>query len=121
MGTVMVVEDSLTDLELLTLYLQKEGLLVVAARSGEDAQAQIQQQKLDLIILDVILPGQSGFELCRKIKSNPETKGIPIVMCSTKNSELDKQWGKMGGADAYVTKPVDRTLFLNTIFQLIRR
>ena len=119
MNTVIVVEDSMTDMELLTLYLQKEGLSVLPAKSGEDAQARLQQRKPDLIVLDVILPGQSGFQLCRQLKSNPETKGIPIVLCSTKNTEVDKQWGKMGGADAYLTKPVDRDKLLDTIRQFI--
>jgi chemotaxis family two-component system response regulator PixH len=119
MNTVMVVEDSITDMELLTLYLQKEGLSVIPAKSGEDAQARLQQKKPDLIVLDVILPGQSGFQLCRQLKSNPETQGIPIVLCSTKKTEVDKQWGKMGGADAYLTKPIDRDKLLETIRRFI--
>ncbi len=119
MNTVMIVEDSMTDMELLKLYLQKEGLSVMSATSGEDAQIKLEQQRPDLIVLDVILPGQSGFQLCRQLKSNPQTKGIPIVLCSTKNTEVDKQWGKMGGADAYITKPVDKDKLLNTIRQFI--
>ena len=119
MNTVMIVEDSMTDMELLTLYLQKEGLSVMSATSGEDAQLKLEKQRPDLIVLDVILPGQSGFQLCRQLKSDPQTKGIPIVLCSTKNTEVDKQWGKMGGADAYITKPVDKDNLLNTIRQFI--
>ena len=67
----------------------------------------------------MILPGQSGFQLCRQLKADPQTQNIPIVLCSTKNTEVDKQWGKMGGADAYLTKPVDRELLLETIHQFI--
>ena len=119
MNKVMIVEDSITDMELVTLYLKQEGLFVIQARSGEDARAKLQQQKPDLIVLDVILPGQSGFQLCRQLKSAPQTKSIPIVLCSTKNTEVDKQWGKMGGADAYITKPVDRDKLLDTIRQFI--
>ncbi|MGK7934327.1 MAG: response regulator transcription factor [Xenococcaceae cyanobacterium] len=119
MNTVMIVEDSMTDMELFTLYLQKEGLSVMSATSGEDAQRKLEQHRPDLIVLDVILPGQSGFQLCRKLKSNPQTKAIPIILCSTKNTEVDKQWGKMGGADAYITKPVDKDKLLNTIRQFI--
>ncbi len=119
MKTVMVVEDSITDMELLTLYLKKEGFLVVQATSGEEAQAKLEQQKPDLIILDVILPGQSGFQLCRKLKSAPQTQMVPIVLCSTKNTEVDKQWGKMGGADAYLTKPVDQSQLMEMIYQFI--
>ena len=119
MNTVMIVEDSITDMELLTLYLQKAGLSVVPVRSGEDAKARLQRYKPDLIVLDVILPGQSGFQLCRQLKSDPQTQNIPIVLCSTKNTEVDKQWGKMGGADAYLTKPVNKEQLLDTIHQFI--
>jgi two-component system, chemotaxis family, response regulator PixH len=122
MRTVMVVEDSITDMELLTLYLQKEGLTVVPATNGEEAQTKLQQfKKPDLIVLDVILPGQSGFELCRKLKANPETKSIPVVLCSTKNTDLDQKWGMMGGADAYVTKPINPMTLLETVYSLMYR
>ena len=119
MKAVMIVEDSITDMELLTLYLKKEGFVVVQARSGEDAQAKLQQQQPDLIVLDVILPGQSGFQLCRKLKSSPDPKSIPIVLCSTKNTEVDKQWVKMGGADAYLSQPVAQERLLETVHQFI--
>ncbi|MGK7914019.1 MAG: response regulator transcription factor [Prochloraceae cyanobacterium] len=119
MNTVMIVEDSKTDTELLTLYLQKEGLSVVTASSGEDAKARLQSYKPDLIVLDVILPGLSGFQICRQLKSNSETKGIPIVLCSTRKTEVDKQWGKMGGADAYLTKPINRDKLIETIRRFI--
>ena len=119
MKKVMIVEDSITDMELLTLYLEQEGLWVIQARSGEEARAKLQQQQPDLIVLDVILPGQSGFQLCRQLKSAPQTQSIPIVLCSTKNTEVDRQWGQMGGADAYLTKPVDRDKLLDTLRQFI--
>ena len=119
MNTVMIVEDSKTDTELLTLYLQKEGLSVVTVSSGEDAKARLQSYKPDLIVLDVILPGLSGFQICRQLKSNSETKGIPIVLCSTRKTEVDKQWGKMGGADAYLTKPINRDKLIETIRRFI--
>jgi twitching motility two-component system response regulator PilH len=121
MSTVLLVEDSITETELITRYLQKEGHQVVSVASAEDAQVKLKQQKPDLIVLDVILPGQSGFEFCRKIKADVDTKAIPVVICSTKNTDVDKAWGAMGGADAYVTKPVDQALFVDTIRKLIRR
>ncbi len=121
MSTVLIVEDSLTEQELLTLCLQKDGLSVQSVRSAEDAQVELQTSKPDLIMLDVILPGQSGFELCRKLKADPKTKSIPVVICSTKGSEVDKTWGAMGGADAYLTKPVDQSDLLRTVRQLILR
>lgn len=120
MGTVLVVEDSLTDMEIMTRHLQQLGLSVVSANSGEEAQAKLHSQKPNLIILDVILPGQSGFELCREIKTDPDTSQIPVVICSTKDTDVDKMWATMLGADAYLPKPVERTELLRTIRQLIK-
>jgi len=121
MATVLLVEDSLTESEILIRYLQQAGLQVVLARNGEDAQRSLNQQQPDLIILDVILPGQSGFELCRELKSNTVTDRIPVLMCSTKDTDADKLWGNMLGADAYLPKPVNPQEFLNTVQQLIGR
>ncbi len=120
MATVLVVEDSATDREIMNAYLQQAGLSVVNAKSSEEAATALGRQKPDLIVLDVILPGQSGFELCREIKSNPDTRGIPTIVCSTKNTDVDKMWGNMLGADAYLTKPVDKDLLLQTVQKLIK-
>jgi DNA-binding response OmpR family regulator len=118
MTTVLLVEDSLTETEVLTRYLKQAGLTVVSVKSGEEAQIKLQSQKPDLVILDVILPGQSGFELCRELKTNASTQQIPVVICSTKGSEADKLWGSMLGADAYIPKPVNQQQLMQTIQQL---
>lgn len=118
MTTVLLVEDSLTQTEVLTRYLKQAGLTVVSVTSGEEAQIKLQSQKPDLVILDVILPGQSGFELCRELKTNASTQKIPVVICSTKGSEADKLWGSMLGADAYIPKPIDQKALMQTIKQL---
>jgi DNA-binding response OmpR family regulator len=118
MTTILLVEDSLTQTEVLTRYLQQAGLTVVSVTSGEEAHLKLQSQKPDLVILDVILPGQSGFELCRELKTNANTQRIPVVICSTKGSEADKLWGSMLGADAYISKPVDQKELMQTIQQL---
>jgi two-component system, chemotaxis family, response regulator PixH len=102
MTTVLLVEDSLTETQVFTRYLKQAGLTVVTAKSVEEAQLKLQLQTPDLVILDVILPGQSGFELCRELKTNVNTKGIPVVICSTKGTEADKLCGTMLGADAYI-------------------
>ena len=108
MNKVLVVEDGLTDMEVISSYLQQAGYSVIAATSSDDAQEKLNNNKPDIIFLDVILPGKSGFEICRELKDNPVTSEIPIVFCSTKNSDVDKMWGDMLGADAYLSKPVDR-------------
>ena len=70
--------------------------------------------------LDVVLPDRSGFELCRDLKAESSTSGIPVVICSTKSTDMDKFWGKKQGADAYITKPVDQEELLKTVKQLIK-
>lgn len=119
-GTALVVEDSLTDMQILIGCLQQGGITVFAAQSGEEAFLAVARQRPDVIILDVVLPGCSGFEVCRELKSNDETSNIPIVICSTKGGEMDKFWGMKQGADAYLTKPIDQEEFVRTIRQLIQ-
>ena len=117
MTTVLLVEDSLTEMQVLTLYLKQAGITVITAKSVEEAQLKLQSQTPDLVMLDVILPGQSGFELCRELKTNSSTQRIPVVICSTKGSKADKLWGSMLGADAYIPKPVNQQELMQTIRQ----
>ncbi|NEO15995.1 MULTISPECIES: response regulator [unclassified Moorena] len=119
MTTVLLVEDSLTENEILSCYLREAGLNVVSVTSSEDAQIKLQSQKPDVVIVDVILPGQSGFELCRELKTNSNTETIPVVICSTKGTDADKLWGSMLGADAYLSKPIDQQELIQTIQQLL--
>ncbi len=120
MRTVLIVEDSLLQVQVLTGYLQQAGLSVVSVTSGEEVQDKLTKHRPDLIILDVILPGQSGFELCRELKTDPHTQQIPVVLCSTKSTEVDKMWGNMLGADAYLPKPVDRLKLIQIVQQLMK-
>lgn len=120
MSTVLLVEDSTTDMEIMSRYLQQLGFSVIIAKSSEEAQTKLELHKPNLIILDVILPGQSGFELCREIKTNPDTSQIPVVICSTKDTDVDKLWGSMLGADAYLPKPVQANELVRTIRQFIK-
>lgn len=121
MGNVLVVDDSLTERKILTAHLEGEGLSVIFSTSGEDALEKIKSETPDLIVLDVVLPGRSGFEVCRELKSNDETKGIPIILCSTKGSEMDKFWGMKQGANAYIPKPVDKEELIKTVTNLIKK
>jgi two-component system, chemotaxis family, response regulator PixH len=120
MGTVLVVEDSLTEREIITHYLKQAGVTVVIATSGEEALEKLHNSRPDLIVLDVVLPGRSGFEICRELKSEEKTNTIPIIMCSTKGSDMDKFWGMRQGADAYIPKPIDHEVFVRTVKQLIK-
>ncbi|MCF4968721.1 MULTISPECIES: response regulator transcription factor [Nostocales] len=120
MTTVLVIEDGLTDMEVLSRYLQQAGCSVISATSSEEAQSKIDSNKPDLIFLDVILPGKSGFEICRELKNNPDTSKIPVVFCSTKNSDVDKIWGNMLGAEAYLSKPINQEELVSTLKKLVK-
>jgi two-component system, chemotaxis family, response regulator PixH len=107
LGTILIVEDSPSELELMSHYLNESGYNVIKA-SGAKEQP-------DVIVTDVVMPGMSGFELCRSLKRNPVTQKVPIVICSSKNQEIDRLWAMRQGADAYVTKPYTREQLLRAI------
>jgi two-component system, chemotaxis family, response regulator PixH len=119
MATVLVIEDTLTQSELMTGALRQAGFSAIAVTSSEEAKVKIAQQKPDAIILDVVLPGESGFELCRELKNNTDTKHIPVIMCSTKNGEMDRFWGIKQGADSYLSKPVNTNELIRTVKLMI--
>ncbi|HEY9700223.1 MAG TPA: response regulator [Trichocoleus sp.] len=119
MTTVLLVEDCLTDAELLTHYLRQAGLAVVGVTNCEEARTKLQRHKPDLVLLDVILPGKSGFELCHELKTNHLTEQIPVIICSTKGTDVDRLWGAMLGADAYLAKPIDQNDLVTTVMRLI--
>lgn len=119
MGTALVVEDSMTEREIITYYLRQAGVIVATATSGEEALEKLNTYTPDLIILDIVLPGRSGFEICRELKAEAKTSKIPIIICSTKGSDMDKFWGMRQGADAYIPKPIDQEIFLRTVKELI--
>jgi chemotaxis family two-component system response regulator PixH len=119
MGTALVIEDSQTELSIIKDFCHALGIHTVVASSGEQALERLQQLQPNLIILDVVLPGRSGFELCRELKAAETTKKIPVILCSTKNSDMDKFWGLRQGADAYITKPIDQDIFNTTLKQFL--
>jgi two-component system, chemotaxis family, response regulator PixH len=119
MQTVLVVEDTMTDLQVTMGSLQQSGYNVITAGNEKEAKDRIASAKPDLIVLDVVLPDRSGFELCRDLKEADDTKKIPVVMCSTKGSNMDKFWGMQQGADAYLAKPVNPEELVSTVKKLI--
>jgi chemotaxis family two-component system response regulator PixH len=120
MGNALIVDDSSTERKILLGYLQELGITVTTAESGEEALDKLKGSIPDIIILDVVLPGKSGFEICREIKADTNTGKVPVIICSTKGSEMDKFWGMKQGADAYIPKPVDKEEFFSTVKRLIR-
>ncbi len=113
--TVLIVEDSLSELELMSLYLDNGDYKIVKSTNAKQAFDIALKDKIDVIVTDVVMPGISGFELCRLLKNNPVTQNLPIIICTSKNLEIDKLWGMKQGASAYLTKPLSREQLLNTI------
>jgi two-component system, chemotaxis family, response regulator PixH len=119
MATALIVEDVQTDLMIFTSYLENLGWRVIVAMSGEEALTYLSTHKPDIVFLDVVLPGRSGFEICRTIKSQSDTQKIPVVMCSTKNTDMDRFWGLKQGADLYLSKPVNRNEVIDALQKLV--
>ncbi|MDP3761587.1 MAG: response regulator [Ramlibacter sp.] len=105
---VLVVDDSKTELMFMTDLLQKNGFSVKTAENAEDAFRRLAEEKPDLILMDVVMPGQNGFQLTRAITRDPLYADVPIIMCTSKNQETDRVWGMRQGARDYITKPVDQ-------------
>lgn len=118
MGYTLIVDDSATERSIITGCLKNVGIETSVALSGEEALEKIQQNFPDLIVLDVVLPGRSGFEICRELKKSENTNRIPIILCSTKGTEMDKFWGMKQGADAYIPKPIDQEELVRKVKEL---
>lgn len=115
---VLVVDDSPTDTHLISEMLKKNGYTVITATSGEDGIAKAKQSRPDLILMDIVMPGMSGFEATRAISKDPDTADIPVIICSTKGQETDKAWGLRQGAKDYVVKPVTERALMEKIRSL---
>ena len=102
----MVVDDSPTSLKFAADTLRDAGCEVSTARDGEEAIEIISKNPPDVVVLDIILPKKNGFQVCRELKTNPDTRETRIVLLSSKSQETDRFWGQRQGAEAYITKPV---------------
>lgn len=107
MARILVVDDSVTAAKSVEMILSSEGHSLFFAVSGEEALEKLKNDTFDLIILDVVMPGKNGYQVCREIKSREESKKIPVIMLTTKGLDADRFWGKRQGADEYLTKPCD--------------
>ncbi|CAN5424401.1 twitching motility response regulator PilH [soil metagenome] len=104
---ILLVDDSKTELHHLSEMLTKRGFEVRTALNGEEALRRLEEGKPDLILMDVVMPGQNGFQLTRAITRDPRFSDVPVIICTSKNQETDKVWGMRQGARDYVVKPVD--------------
>lgn len=114
-ATVLIVEDTPSERELISHYLREEGYNVIHAVTAQEGLDKAIASQPSVIVTDVVMPGMSGFELCRSLKRVPETAEVPVVICSSKNQAIDRLWGMRQGADAYITKPFEREELLKVI------
>lgn len=118
---ILAVDDEEDIIELLSYNLVKEGFDVSSALSGEETLVKIRQDKFDLVILDLMLPGIQGIELCRILKNDPATKNLPIIMLTAKGDEIDRILGLETGADDYITKPFSIRELVSRVKAVLRR
>jgi twitching motility two-component system response regulator PilH len=104
---ILVVDDSPTDRQYLSDLLAKSGYAVTIAESAEEAFAKVKLKRPDLVLMDVVMPGQNGYQATRVLSKDASTKDIPVIICTTKGQETDKIWGMRQGARDYIVKPVN--------------
>lgn len=102
---ILIVDDSRTDLTLMATPLRASGYEVITASDGEEAITKTLEERPDCVVLDVVLPKQNGFQVCRRLKQMEESHKIPVILVSVKNTPLDVRWGMQQGADLYLAKP----------------
>jgi two-component system, OmpR family, alkaline phosphatase synthesis response regulator PhoP len=118
---ILVVEDEEEIMELVTYNLSREGYIVDAVASGEDAIRSVNARPPDLLLLDLMLPGVDGLEVCKYVKGNNTTRDIPIIMLTARSEEADVVTGLELGADDYITKPFSRRVLLARVKAVLRR
>ena len=103
---ILVVDDSATDRQFLSDLLAKNGYKVITAQNADEALAKAKELHPDLVLMDIVMPGQSGFQATRALAKDEATKKIPVIICTSKGQDTDKAWGMKQGARDYVVKPV---------------
>jgi two-component system, cell cycle response regulator len=119
-GRVLVVDDILANVKLLEARLSAEYFHVLTAYSGEAALEVVQSERVDVVLLDVMMPGMDGFEVCRRIKTSTRTMHVPVVMVTALDQACDKVRGLEAGADDFITKPVDDIALITRVKNLAR-
>jgi len=118
---ILVVEDDPDILELLRLNLSQAGFEVTTAKNGDDALAALRRSQPDLVLLDLMLPGRSGTEVCREIRGDDRLRATPVIMLTAKSEEIDRVVGFELGADDYVTKPFSPRELVLRVTAVLRR
>ncbi len=116
---ILVVEDDPSFLRAISHILEREGYDVVTASNGMAGLRKAKEESPDLLILDVMLPGVDGFEVCHRLRAESQTAKLPILMLSAKGQDADRTTGLEVGADDYLTKPIDRSVLLERVEALL--
>ncbi len=119
--TILVVDDEAVLIEAITSLLERAGYQVIKASDGEQALEIARRETVDLLLLDIVLPGMDGLEVCRQLRRRKETTTIPIMILTAKSEEIDKVVGLEVGADDYLAKPFGRRELLSRVRALLRR
>jgi putative two-component system response regulator len=119
-GNILVADDQVANRELLDELLTTQGFKVISAADGNEALHQLSKVPIDLVLLDVVMPHLSGFEVCEKIKANPETYLIPVVLVTSLSDKQDRMEGIRVGADDFLSRPIDRTELLARVRSLLK-
>jgi two-component system cell cycle response regulator len=119
-ATVLIADDNPQILELLEAYLDPLALRVLTARDGQETLETIRNDQPDLILLDIMMPRRSGFEVCRILKQDPRYRDIPIVMVTALNEVADMERARESGADHYLSKPVNKLELLERVRELLQ-
>ena len=121
MKNILIVEDTKAEQQLISALLKQAGFSAFSVDSSEEARQWLANNPLpNLILLDIILPGDSGLDLCREIRENPELKQIPILFCSSKSEDFDRIWALKQGGDEYITKPFVPQKLIDSVAQYVR-
>ncbi len=115
MKHILVVDDSPTESHLMKTYLEKHGYQVSVVTDGSQAVQNARQLKPDLILMDVVMPGINGFQATRALNKDPDVKGTPVIIVSSKSQESDIVWGLRQGATDYVVKPFTESTLINKV------
>lgn len=115
MARVLIVDDSPTETYKLTGLLEKNGHVVLTAESGEGGVSLAKQELPDVVLMDIVMPGLNGFQATRQLSKHQETANIPVIIVTTKDQETDRVWGMRQGAKAYMTKPIEEKVLMDTI------
>ena len=119
MARVLIIDDSPTETYKLTSMLEKNGHTVLTAETGEGGVELAKKERPQVVLMDIVMPGLNGFQATRQLTKSSETANIPVIIVTTKDQETDRVWGLRQGARAYLTKPIEEKVLLETIVEVL--